>query len=259
VPSRSMWLKKREPGRNTRRLGRALLVACTLLWPGISHAAGIDLFGGWEGDSRSQGYGYLGLGSSVRAASHVFIPFGVTTSYLYYHYGSNGTDIVVRSPGMSLMSGLRLAGPRGSLSVMAGGEVRREYREPHIPGAVVGDPTTTGAVVQSYADLGLTRQWQASEFSVFVGAARYAVGRLALRRQVTNLDWGKKTTFFLGAETVRQGNADSDVLQVGGFAEWNLVPWRMSVGLHTGYKDSWSPGQPHTTGAYFGTSFYRSL
>lgn len=225
--------------------------------PSTVGAVVLEGFAGWEGDSRQNGFGFVGVGTLFAAGRHLVVPIGVSASYLYYHYDSAGSDVSVRSPGTSVMTGIRVTGPRGSISAMGGGEGRWEYRA---LGESDGAPrvrTTSGVVLQTYGDLALTRRWQASEFGVYVGAAKYSVGRAALRCQVTNLDWKNRTTYFVGLEGVRQGNAVSDAFQAGGLAEWNLVPWQLSLGLHSGYKESWSPGQIHQHGYYFGTSLYR--
>jgi hypothetical protein len=47
------------------------------------------------------------------------------------------------------------------------------------------------------------------------------------------------------------------VLERGGFAEWYLVPLKLSSGLHTGFKESWPPGSGHAMARYIATSFYR--
>jgi hypothetical protein len=55
---------------------------------------------------------------------------------------------------------------------------------------------------------------------------------------------------------VRQGNDESDAIQGGGFVEWSFVPQRLSLGLHAGYKESWSPGEAHRRGGYLGVGAY---
>jgi len=232
-------------------------MAVLLLVPLELHAGPLDSVAGWEGDSRQQGYGYAGLGAAIPLSRAIAIPGGITASYLYYHYDSTGTSVSVLSPGASLMTGLRLQTRRSVTTVMAGAEMRWEHRELGIAGGSEAERTTTGSVFQLYSQESLARRWEAVQFGVFVKAADYIVTRAAFRYQATNTDWKHKTSFFLGMEGVRQGNAYSDAAQVGGFGEWSLVPARLTCGLHAGYKESWSPGRPHDRGAYFGTSLYR--
>jgi hypothetical protein len=77
-----------------------------------------------------------------------------------------------------------------------------------------------------------------------------------MRRQMTNLNWKGPTSFFMGLEAIGQGNDESEAVQGGWFAEWNLVPRRVSLALHAGYKERWSPGESHRRGSYLGLAFY---
>lgn len=60
-----------------------------------------------------------------------------------------------------------------------------------------------------------------------------------------------------GVEGVRQGNDESEAYQAGAFVEFGLAAARTSLGLHGGYKESWSPGLPHDHDGYLGASLYR--
>jgi hypothetical protein len=234
-----------------------LIAVLALLPAAPARALVLEGLGGWEGDTHRDGYGFTAVGTSLPLGPHVAVPLGVSASFLYYEYDSSGTTVSVRSPGASVTTGIRVSGPRGSMSVTGGGEARWERRDTDLANAAATTRVTYGAVVQTYDDLAISRRWQTSVFGVYVGAARYIVARAALRYQITNLDWRGRSTFFLGIEGVRQGNDQSDGLQGGGFAEWNFVPLKLSLGLHSGYKESGSPGHTHQPGQYFGTSFYR--
>jgi hypothetical protein len=245
-----------ETGRSGRRVRLALIIAFTLC-PATSLRAGVlEGFAGLEGDTRQDGYGFAGVGALLPAGRYLNVPLATSVSYLYYNYDSTGTKISVRSPGASVMTGVRARVPRASISAMAGGEMRREYRDTDTPDAPQSGRTTFGFVVQTYDDVTLARRWQASGFGVYVGAAKYVVGRAAVRYQITNVDWKRRMSSFVGVEGVRQGNDLSDAFQAGGFAELNLVPRQLSLSFHSGYKESWSPGQMHQKGHYFGTGLY---
>lgn len=244
------------PYPQTRLWFLAIVLSLTTA-PGAAVASGFQQFAGWEGDSRGEGYGFAAAALPLPLSRHLSIPLSASGSFLYYDYDSSAAHVIVRSPGTSLMTGLRLAGSRGSASVQGGGEIRWDRRLVDGPGGWVAMRQVVGPVVQTYDDLGLGRRWYASGFGVYVGAAKYLIGRVAIRDQITNLDWKRGTSFFLGAEGGRQGNEHSDALQGGGFAEWNLVARRMSLALHAGYKESWSPGYAHQRGSYFAFSFGR--
>jgi cellulose biosynthesis protein BcsS len=224
---------------------------------GASAASGLQQFVGWEGDTRGQGYGFVGTSASLSFGRHVAFPVSASASFLYYGYDSAATSVLVRSPGASLMTGVRVAGARESATLLMGYEMRWEWREVGGSGGSMRSRQVLGGVVQTYDDLSLGRRWYLSGFGVYVGGAEYLIGRGAIRCQLTNLDWKASRSFFMGMEAVRQGNDNSDGLQVGGFVEWNLAPKRITLGLHSGYKESWSPGYPHQPGGYFGVSFYR--
>jgi len=242
----------------SRRAGLLLLIiALSTFAPRHASAGSLESVAGWEGDSHREGYGYAGIGTAIPLSHDFAVPVGISVSYLYYGYDSTGTAISVQSPGASVTSGLRVHVPSASLTISGGAETRRESLNSDIAGSPTRTRTTFGGVFQLYCQEELARGWEATQFGVYVGAAQYMVGRIALRRQITNLHWTKPTSFSLGLEGVRQGNRFSDAIQAGGFAEWNLLRLRMSLGAHAGYKQSWSPGYSHLGGAYLGMSLYR--
>ncbi len=248
------------PGASSRRVAPALAVAGALLVAaGRSRAAAWETIGGWEGDTRNQGYGFAAVGVLMPAAKPLTFAIRGTGSFLYYRYDSTGTTLSVRSPGAALIAGARVAGARASASLMAGGEVRWDHRVADLPGSPARDQTTGGVVVQADADIGIATGWRVLLLGNYAGAARYLYGRGALRDQLTNRDWRGPTSFFVGLEGVGQGNDESDAVQGGAFVEWNLVPLHASLGLHGGYKESWSPRQSHHHDGYTSVSLYRSF
>lgn len=243
----------------------ALRITTCLLAAGLSAASSrfaragvLEGIGGWEGDTRAQGYGFATLGALIPASQRTIIPVRVTASYLYYHYDSTAITLKVRSPGVSLVTGVRVSGTRGSITALAGGEVRWERRAPDVGGAPSYDQTIGGFVGQWENDLVLARRWHGQLLASYGGAAQYVYCRGALRYQVSNLSWNRPVSLFCGLEAVRQGNRDSNGLQAGAFLESSLVPQHVSLGLHGGYKENWSAGLPHATGGYLGLGVYRS-
>jgi hypothetical protein len=142
---------------------------------------------------------------------------------------------------------------------MGGGEIRQERREIGDPAPSKRDDANCGFVIQVDGDLALAKHWRALALGNYAGAARYTYARGAVRYQATNLDWQWPTTFFVGVEGVRQGNVESDAFQGGGFVEYGLVSQHLSLALHGGYKESWSPGEAHRRGGYMGVSAYRAF
>jgi cellulose biosynthesis protein BcsS len=249
-------------GAAAHRLGAA---ACLLVALAASPAptelradtTALEGLAGWEGDSHGQGYGFAGFGWLVPAGPRLVVPLRALGSYLYYDFESSGITTKVRSPGVTLMSGIRFPGARGSLTLLGGGEERREHRTEDGAAGTSEVKTTSGVVLQADADHALGRSWRGFLFANYGGATRYLYGRTAIRRQMTNLEWKDPTSFFLGLEAIGQGNDESQAVQGGGFAEWTLVPRHLSLAVRGGYKDNWSPGESHHRGGYLGLSLYR--
>jgi cellulose biosynthesis protein BcsS len=242
-----------------RLLGAGLLMflAAGCLPRGL-HAGetGVEALGGWEGDSRSQGYGFAGGGVLFPAGETTVVPLRVFGSYLYYNFVSAGTTTQVTSPGISIQSGIRFVGKSGTLTLLGGGEVRREHRDSDAPGAEPEEKSTTGIVLQLDGDQAFGRRWRGYLLANYGGASQYLFGRVAARCQLTNVDWKKPVSFFAGLEAVRQGNDESDAGQAGAFVEWNFTPKKLSLILRGGTKESWSPGEEHIRGGYYGIGMY---
>jgi cellulose biosynthesis protein BcsS len=222
----------------------------------LAGTTAVEAIAGWEGDSYDQGYGFAGAGWLIPAGQKVFVPLRVFASYLYYDFESSGTITRVSSPGLSLMAGARFPGTNGNLTLLGGGESRREHRTTGSGPGTEETQTPTGIVLQADGDHVVGRCWRASLLANYGGASRYLYGRTAMRRQMTNLDWKGPTSFFLGFEAIGQGNDESEAVQGGGFAEWNLTRRHLSLAFHAGYKDRWSPGESHHRGGYLGLGFY---
>jgi hypothetical protein len=250
------------------RGGRAAPVArgAVLLWTVLAascpaaraqaRAMSVEAIAGWEGDTQDQAYGFAGIGWLVPAGPKWVVPVRVFGSLLDYDFESSGTTTKVHAPGLTLMSGIRFPGGNGSLTLLGGGEGRREHRTDDTGTGAAEDKTTLGIVAQADGDRAFGRRWRGYLFANYGGASRYLYGRTAMRCQVTNLEWKRPVGFFLGLEAIGQGNDESTAEQGGAFAEWNFVPQRISLALRGGYKENWSPGETHHRGGYLGLSFY---
>ncbi len=248
-----------EPGAAmsdaTRRARMAVLFTLLFALPAAAAWAGpFELIAGWEGDSRSQGYGFVAAGAILPVAPRLSIPVRVTGSHLYYAYDSTGTEVSVRSPGVSLLAGPRWSGQRGSVSLLAGAELRRERRE---RAGVTDEKNTKGEVVQVDGDVILGPRGHLFALANWSGAADYLYGRASARMQLDNLDWTSALTWFTGLEGVLQGNDNTDAWQAGTFVECALQRRRLSLALHGGYKDSGSPGGRRHRSGYLGAGLYQ--
>ena len=242
----------------------ARLLACTMIAllalstvGGRAAAAQWEGVGGWEGDSHHQGYGFLALSALLPSARGLIVPVRVSVSYLYYQYDSSGTQVSVNSPGVSLLSGARLHRRGATGDVLAGVEVRRDQRTSNAAGAPTSEMTRPGVEVMADADLDLANRWNSYLLLDYAGADRYWYGSGDLKYQLTNLEWSQPTVWFVGASAVREGNDESDAVEIGGFMEQAIVRSTLSVGLSAGYQNSGSPGEARRTGGYLGVSLYR--
>jgi len=247
--------------RAARELCRAALLvgALAAAVPQAALAGGIPLegLGGWEADGLGQGYAFAGVGALATAGARVVIPARLQGSYLYYDFLEGAITTTVRSPGVTAMTGLRLTGSRGSLTILGGAEVRWERRNADTLAAPSLRRTSWGQVLQGEGDVALTRRWHILALANYAGAARYLFARASIRHQFTNKDWKGPRTLFAGMEGTRQGNDESDAWGAGGFFECALVPSRISLSARAGYKEVWSPDTLHRKSAYFGAGVYR--
>jgi len=231
----------------------ALLLAGVASGLPAAHATPVELIGGWEGDRRAQGYGFVALGTTLPMAPRMALVVRVTGSHLTYAYDSTGAEIHVRSPGLSLLAGPRLTGPRGSLTVLAGGEGRRERRE---RAGLERESDVGGAVVQADGDIAVGRRGRLFALANWSGASDYLYGRAAARRQLNDLSWSGPAVWFAGVEGVLQGNDESDAWQFGGFIECALTRLRASLAAHAGTRSSGSPGGTRRHDGYLGLGLY---
>ncbi|MBI3606345.1 MAG: cellulose biosynthesis protein BcsS [Nitrospirae bacterium] len=243
----------------SQRLKRSLLavfavLALVTVAPSAKAAVTLEGLAGWEGDGFGQGYGFVGAGAVKSVGARFALVTRLSASYLYYSFESSGIATSVTSPGVTAMTGVRTTLAWGSVAVLGGYETRWEDRRSDAGGEETS--VTGGGVLQADADLGLGRRWRGFLSANYAGAARYLFSRIAVRWQATNLEWTYPVSFFVGGEGIGQGNDESAAAQSGPFLEWMIMPQRLSIAFHGGYKDSWSPGGPHRRGAYGGLSMY---
>ena len=237
--------------------GAVLWLIALLSTGGPARSATWESVGGWEGDSHQQGFGFVALGPLLPQTKMLAVPIRVSASYLYYAYDSSGTRVSVQSPGISLLSGLRLRGHKATGDRLAGVEVRRNHRSTNFPGSPASDETRPGAEAMADADIDVANRWNSYLLLDYAGADRYWYGSGDLKYQLTNLEWSGPTVYFVGANLVREGNDESDAIELGGFVEQALVRSNLSIGLNAGYQNSGSPGEPRRNGGFLGVSFYQ--
>jgi hypothetical protein len=114
-----------------------------------------------------------------------------------------------------------------------------------------------GLIAQGEADLTLGRRLRPFLLVSYSGSSRYLYGRAVVRWQCSNLDWSGPATWFVGIESVGQGNPDTDAVQAGTAVECTIVPARLTLGLHAGYKNAALSDNERREGAYAGIAVYR--
>jgi hypothetical protein len=235
----------------------ALLLSAALAPAATARAGALEGIAGWEGDSFRQGYGFATLGFSHGVGGHLEIPLRLSASYLYYDYRDGLSRVSVRAPGASLAAGLRSAGRRGSIAMLAGGEVRWERRRTGATRAFAPAVARGGIVLQGEGELRAGRRFRPVVLVSYSGSSRYVYGRSALRWQCGNLDWSGPATWLIGVEGVGQGNRDTDAFQAGATIECSLARAGLSLSLHGGVKSSASTETDRRVGGYLGAGLYR--
>lgn len=251
---RSEW-----PIRSAVLLTIAAMAAVAVLAPPRCPASPVDGVAGWEGDSFDQGYGFAMAGLSFGHDRAISVPVHVSASYLYYNYDESREVIRVSGPGGAALFGVRSTRPWGTLTALAGGEIRWERRKHESEGGAGASASVArgGIVAQIEGELAWSRRLRPFVFANYSGSARYFYGRTGLRWQISNTDWSGPVTWSLGLEGVGQGNADTDAMQGGATVECSLARSRIALSLRGGYKSSASSDGGRRHGGYIGVGLYR--
>lgn len=240
--------------------GLALSLAI-LISPMTCEALELESFGGWEGDSQNQGFGFVSLGSVLAINDRTALLGRVMGSYLYYNFDSANSTTEVTSPGVTLLTGVRLSGKGTTALLLGGAELRRNRNAETFTSGLSSTirETEFGGVVQGMVDTALLPQTWLNLFVNYGGANQYTFSRLAMKRQMISISYTAPYTFFVGLEGIGQGNQDVIGAQGGGFLEVWFAPTRLSILFKGGYKHSWFPDAPEKDGVYLGVNFYIRL
>jgi len=233
------------------------LIVLFFLSASKADALGLEGVGGWEEDSHASGFAFYGLSGTYTLRDPIALLGKVEGSYLYYQYGSSDDLTRVTSPGVRLMSGIKVQ-LKGSMGFLLGGVEQRWNRtvERSSTGVLSAhtDPQRA-AVVQGMIDARLSKAWSMNLFADYGAANHYRFTRLALKRQV-HFGPVPPGILFLGIEGIAQGNKDIFTVQEGGLIELHLGRGPASVMVKAGNKESWSSDHSHQGGAYVGIGLY---
>jgi hypothetical protein len=226
--------------------------------PLSGYAMEIESFGGWEGDTYDQGFGFVSLGSNLRLKGDKTLVARAMGSYLYYNFDSANSTTEVTSPGVTLMLGPRFPVKKATVLLLGGAELRWNRM---VEKKFAGFSTATkerefAGVAQVALDAPVYSSAWVNFMLNYGGANQYTFGRLSLKHQISNFDYTSSRTFFLGVEGVGQGNQDVMTAQGGGFLEMFDSRRKLSLVVRGGYKNSWFPEAPNKSGSYLSLNFY---
>jgi hypothetical protein len=223
------------------------------IFTSVSYAANGEFLGGWEGDTRGQGYGFLGVGTSRALGARTALVGRATVNYLYYEFAHDDSTTKATSPGMSCQAGFSYASGRVTASIVFGPEIRWNDEQTRATGglsvASQHDRALSG-VVQGYLNASATRRIWVTLLANYNGGNQYLFNRLSIERR-----FGASMT-SAGLEGTAQGNTDIKSLQLGAFVGMPNVLARLSIRVSGGIKNSWSADQIHKTAGFFGVGFY---
>jgi hypothetical protein len=220
-----------------------------------------EMIGGFEGDTHDVSYSFIGPGYNHPISEKVAITGKLTARYLEYEFrNGEGGETRVSSPGFAPQVGLRFGRSGRTVRFTVGYASKREHRTiTDRTGRAISDAKRWRNGVALGTDLyyNLTRRDNIHAMVHFGTEDNYLWSRAGYKRQVSNLDWRKKVTLYVGGEGITQGNEDIWSNQVGALAEVLLVPARLSVMFRSGYKHSSFDRGDDKKGPYFALGLYK--
>jgi hypothetical protein len=225
------------------------LVACS---PGFAFE--VATFGGTEMDGRNQGFSYLAIDGTQKINDTVAVSARIMPNYLTYKYYSGDTQVKATSPGLYAVAGLKFFLGPVTLLVLGGLETRNTSLSPPDRNADVRGATNAG-MVQAGIDVRVTKSTNVNFFGSYSGTNNFSYERGAVRQQISNFDFKKSYTFYVGAEQFIGRNADFKQEGVGPLLEMAYLPYNLSFGIRGGYKHDSTFGN----GGYWGLQIYKGF
>ena len=220
-----------------------------------------DIAGGYESDSQDTSYAFFGPSYNHPLSDNLSLTASVRVNHLQYEFeNSSGGRTEVEAPGISPGVGLRWGG-KNWVKVTTGLSIRQDHRTVRGRTGVISDVEDTRVGLS----LGADGWWNPSRRSnvhamVHYGAvSQYVWSRLAAKHQISNFDWRKPVTLYLGAEGVAQGNEDIRSYQLGPLVDFTFGRSQLSLTLRAGYKHSSYEIGPDDSGPYFGIGLWKRL
>lgn len=228
------------------------VLACT------GYAGNMESSGGWEGDGNGQGYGYIGIGRNIPVNGGIAVVTRLTASYLYYRFNHADSTTKVKSPGISLLFGVKFAIKKAIVIILSGPELRRNREKINVAnrGTVISrDEQELSAVLQGFVYTPLASRTSLMLLANYDGANQYVFSRLSIKQELRGTVFGLPAP-SAGIDGTAQGNDVIKSVQAGIFIEISKVFGNLSLRFSGGVKKSWFPDDSNAGGVYIGSGFY---
>ena len=113
----------------------------------------------------------------------------------------------------------------------------------------------TGGLIQGEFDSWLTNRTNLYVLASYAGVSDFFYEKGRLKQQVTNLDYKKSYSWFVGVEQFVGRNVDFDEQGVGLALELFYIPEKFSIAIRSGYKHDSTFGN----GMYWGLDLYKGF
>ena len=246
-----------------RFLREAKMILCCLIWVSISlgisfcslsHAADVSMFAGGEFDDRGQGFSYLGVDVTQSINKTLAFSGRVIPNYLTYEYYSGDDLIKAKSSGLFAVAGIKLFWDQTMLGFFGGAEFRNTDLSPDDRNSSVRGDTSAG-VIQGELDSWLTTRTNVNVFASYSGTSDFLYEKGRIKQQITNLDYKKPYTMFIGAEQFIGRNTDFRGEGYGVVVQLFHVAQKASIAVRGGLKHDSTFGD----GVYWGLELYKGF
>jgi hypothetical protein len=232
-------------------------LACIILsivYCPFSLAADVSTFAGGEIDGHGQSFSYLGVDVTEHINKTVAVAGRIIPNYLTYKYYSGDTLIEASSPGVFVVGGIKLFWDRSMFGIYGGLEFRNTTLDPDdTNNSARGEKT--GGLIQGEFDSWLTSTTNLNIFASYGGVSDFLYEKGRIKEQVTNLDFKKSYSWFVGLEQFVGRNVDFHGEGVGLALELFYIPEKFSIAIRSGYKHDSTFGN----GAYWGLDLYKGF
>jgi hypothetical protein len=229
-------------------------IILSIVYCPFSFAADVSTFAGGEIDGHGQSFSYLGVDVTQHVNKTVAVAGRIIPNYLTYKYYSGDTLIEASSPGVFALAGIKLFWDKSMFGIYGGVEFRNTTLDPDdTNNSARGEKT--GGLIQGEFDSWLTSRTNLNILASYGGVSDFLYEKGRLKQQITNLDYKKSYSWFVGVEQFVGRNVDFDEQGVGLALELFYIPEKFSIAIRSGYKHDSTFGN----GAYWGLDLYKGF